>query len=147
MIRLLSLIRANDPQLSWLALECLLLCAENPSTVSDGQQELTGAHNGNINRAIRSLTVWRDANQKQWFCHGCTYCNVASRRPKLTIRVTASTSPKQELPFFKRQALALPSFVFPYGRTDKLLAAGFFYARKMGSALRRKERYFARKSR
>ena len=63
MIRLLSLIRANDPQLSWLALECLLLCAERPCTVSE-LQELTGAHNGNINRAIRSLTVWWDANQK-----------------------------------------------------------------------------------
>ena len=49
MIRLLSLIRANDPQLSWLALECLLLCAERPCTVSE-LQELTGAHNGNINR-------------------------------------------------------------------------------------------------
>ena len=63
MIRLLSLVRANDPQLSWLALECLLRCAEQPRTVAE-LEELTGAHNGNINRAIRSLTVWWDASSK-----------------------------------------------------------------------------------
>ena len=64
MIPLLSLVRANDPQLSWLAVECLLHCAEHPRTIAELEQ-LTGSANGNINRAIRSLTVWWDASKKE----------------------------------------------------------------------------------
>ena len=63
-MNILTLARANDPEITWLALECLLLCAERPSTVAE-LQELTGAPNGNINRAIRSLTVWWDAKAQQ----------------------------------------------------------------------------------
>lgn len=64
MIRLLSLIRANDPQMSVLALECLLHCAEQPRTVAE-LQELMGCTNAMANRAVRSLTVWWDARAQQ----------------------------------------------------------------------------------
>ena len=64
MIRLLSLVRANDPQLSLLALECLLHCAEQPRTVAE-LQELMGCTNLMANRAVRSLTVWWDAKAQK----------------------------------------------------------------------------------
>ena len=62
-MNILTLARANDPELTWLALECLLLCAEKPSTIAE-LVELTGQRNGHVNRAVRSLTVWWDASKK-----------------------------------------------------------------------------------
>ena len=62
--QLLAMVRLNDTQLSWLAIECLLHCAEHPRTIQE-LQGLTGAANGQTNRAIRSLTVWWDAKAQK----------------------------------------------------------------------------------
>lgn len=63
-MNILTLARVNDPEITWLALECLLLCAERPSTVAE-LVEMTGQRNGHVNRAVRSLTVWWDANKQE----------------------------------------------------------------------------------
>ena len=63
-MNILTFARANDPEITWLALECLLLCAERPSTVAE-LVEMTGQRNGHVNRAVRSLTVWWDASKQE----------------------------------------------------------------------------------
>ena len=58
--KLLSLLRMNGEggQIGGLSIESLLLVAESPRTLEE-LTHLTGAHNGSVSRAIRSITpVW-----------------------------------------------------------------------------------------
>ena len=54
---LLKAFRSNKGRSSLLALECFLLCAEKPRTLTE-LETLTGCANGPINKAIRSMTPW-----------------------------------------------------------------------------------------
>jgi len=55
--KLLSLLRMNGEggQIGGLSIESLLLVAETPRTLEE-LTHLTGAHNGSVSRAIRSIT-------------------------------------------------------------------------------------------
>jgi len=54
---LLKAFRSNKGRSSLLALECFLLCAEKPRTITE-LESLTGCANGPINKAVRSMTPW-----------------------------------------------------------------------------------------
>tara|TARA_R100001463_G_scaffold41764_1_gene87927 strand:+ start:223 stop:555 length:333 start_codon:yes stop_codon:yes gene_type:complete len=58
-VKLLGLFRSNTGSGHVLALQCLLLCAEEPRTIEE-LCNLTGSRNGNVNVAVRTLTPWWD---------------------------------------------------------------------------------------
>ena len=57
---LVSMFRSTEGSSNLLALECFLLCAQKPRTIAE-LVEATGAPNGRVNVAVRSLTPWWDA--------------------------------------------------------------------------------------
>lgn len=62
--KLLSLLRMNSKhQIGGLTIETLLLIAEEPRTLNELTQ-LTGAHNGSISKAIRSIAPYWDSKEE-----------------------------------------------------------------------------------
>lgn len=57
---LLRAFRNAQGPTSTVALECFLLCAEQPRTIAE-LEAATGLNNGAINRALRTLTPYYDA--------------------------------------------------------------------------------------
>ncbi len=78
--RLLSMLRMNGKrgQVSGLGIECLLYIAAAPRTFEE-LCSLTGAHNGNISRAIQAMTPHKKGDE---ICQPVMHLLTRKKRPQ-----------------------------------------------------------------